>query len=253
MLRTGLVSVTFRALSAADIIKLVAEAKLEGIEWGGDKHVIPGDVAIAKNVYRMTVDAGLEVASYGSYYKAGEYSLDIVPAIVTTAKALHAPTIRIWAGRQGSDKADAAYRKLVAEGARTLAVAAADEGIEVAFEFHPGTVTDTKASSLAMLEEINHPNMYMYWQSPVGQTFEERYDCLQTFLPRLNNVHVYNTEPGHAPLAQDTENWLRYLALLPSSPRTHWAMLEFVKDNLPESFLADGRTLREMATQLNKA
>ena len=253
MLRTGLVSVTFRALSAADIIKLVAEAKLDGIEWGGDKHVVPGDVAVAKQVHKMTVDAGLEVASYGSYYKAGEYSLDIIPALVTTAKALHAPTIRIWAGRQGSEKAAPEYRKLVADGARALAVAAADEGIAVAFEFHPGTVTDTKASSLAMLAEINHPNIYMYWQSPSDLSFEERYDCLQTFLPRLSNVHVYNTIPGHEPLEADKENWLRYLALLPSSPRTHWAMLEFVKGNLPESFLADGRTLREMAAQLQKA
>jgi hypothetical protein len=44
MIRTGLVSVTFRQLSAEEIIKLVVCAGLEGIEWGGDIHVPHGDL-----------------------------------------------------------------------------------------------------------------------------------------------------------------------------------------------------------------
>ena len=72
MIYSGLVSVTFRALSPAEIVELVARAGLEGIEWGGDVHAPHGDVARARDVYRRTVDAGLAIPSYGSYYRPGK-------------------------------------------------------------------------------------------------------------------------------------------------------------------------------------
>ena len=71
MIQGGLVSASFRALAPGEIVDLVAQAGLAGIEWGGDVHVPHGDVACAREVYRRTVDAGLTVCSYGSYYRAG--------------------------------------------------------------------------------------------------------------------------------------------------------------------------------------
>jgi hypothetical protein len=46
----GLVSITFRALPPADIIRLTAECGLQAIEWGADVHVPPGDLAGARRV-----------------------------------------------------------------------------------------------------------------------------------------------------------------------------------------------------------
>ena len=45
---TGLLSVTFRHLPFERIIELAAEAGLDGIEWGGDVHVPPGDLKQAE-------------------------------------------------------------------------------------------------------------------------------------------------------------------------------------------------------------
>lgn len=68
-LKSGLVSVTFRNLAIKEIVKIVVEAGLDGIEWGGDIHVPHGDLQVAKQTMRMTEDAGLTVTAYGSYYR----------------------------------------------------------------------------------------------------------------------------------------------------------------------------------------
>ena len=75
-MKAGLVSITFRQLSAEKIVGLVSAAGLQGIEWGGDIHVPHGDVKRAEEVKRMTLDSGLEVSAYGSYYKFQEYNPD---------------------------------------------------------------------------------------------------------------------------------------------------------------------------------
>src|SRR3954469_7051647 len=103
-LRTGLVSVTFRPLSPQHVVELVRQAKLDAIEWGGDIHVPHGDVAAAREVWTMTLDAGLAVAAYGSYYRAGVSETDGLPfaRVLETAVQLAAPTIRVWAGSKAS-------------------------------------------------------------------------------------------------------------------------------------------------------
>ena len=104
MLYTGLTSVTFRKLKADEIIDLVKKAKLDGIESGGDIHVPHGNIKIAKEVNKMTVENDIKVSSYGSYFIVGENSIQEFEKILETAIALGAPTIRVWAGNEGSDK-----------------------------------------------------------------------------------------------------------------------------------------------------
>ena len=59
MLNTGLVSVTFRDKTPEEIISAVKQCGLEGIEWGGDVHVLPGDVSRAREIRHLTEQAGL--------------------------------------------------------------------------------------------------------------------------------------------------------------------------------------------------
>ncbi|HZG75644.1 MAG TPA: hypothetical protein VEZ72_07275 [Paenibacillus sp.] len=125
MIWTGLLSITFRSMSPEAIAALAAEAGLEGIEWGGDLHVPHGDVEAARRVARLTAEAGLAVAAYGSYYRIGveqPYSFDDVLA---SASALGAPAVRVWAGDRGSAVADGAWRALATSEANRIAEAAA--------------------------------------------------------------------------------------------------------------------------------
>src|SRR5512137_1553394 len=114
MIKPGLLSITFRKHSPADIIALVRQAQLTSIEWGGDVHVPHGDLARAGEVARQTTDAGLQVSAYGSYYRLGQSETAGLPfeKVLETAVALGAPTIRVWAGTVGSQQADAQQRAL---------------------------------------------------------------------------------------------------------------------------------------------
>lgn len=112
-LHSGLVSVTFRKLSPPAIIALVQQAGLLGIEWGGDIHVPHGDLPQARQVRQMTLDAGIQVAAYGSYYRVGHPESGPFEAVLETAGVLGAPTLRVWAGQQASAEASPAYRAQV--------------------------------------------------------------------------------------------------------------------------------------------
>ena len=61
-LKPGLVSISFRDLSCEEIVKLVSESRLSGIEMGGDVHVPHGNLPTAERAAKMTLDAGLEVS-----------------------------------------------------------------------------------------------------------------------------------------------------------------------------------------------
>ena len=111
MISSGLVSITFRKLSPREIVDLVAKAQLDAIEWGGDVHVPHGDLSAAKDVHKMTNDAGLSLSSYGSYYRVGHDEPVPFGEVLETAVELKAPTIRVWAGKKGSNDADEAYRQ----------------------------------------------------------------------------------------------------------------------------------------------
>ena len=243
MLFSGLASVTFRKLSPAQIIDLVVQGQLDGIEWGGDIHVPPGDLATARQVRRMTLDAGLQVLSYGSYYRVAHDDPATFDSILEAAVALGAPTLRVWAGRRGSADADAAYRDLVAWDSRRIAELAAEQGVFVAYEYHSGTLTDEPASTKALLEKVAHDNMGTYWQ--IYGDADSALQALDTVLPWLRNVHAYYNVDGERRLMADGQaDWQRYLKKIASSGRDHAVMIEFVKDESTEFFLREAATLR---------
>ncbi|NHN33086.1 sugar phosphate isomerase/epimerase family protein [Paenibacillus agricola] len=246
-MQTGLLSVTFRQLDPGEIIKLASQAGLQAIEWGGDIHVPHGDVERAKQVREWTIAAGIEVASYGSYYRVGSINKNNLTfdQVLASAVALQAPAIRVWAGDQGSESADEAWRSGVAADAARIAGLAQAVGITVDFEYHKGTLTDSSESAIRLLEQIDHPNIRCNWQPLMNLTVEERKQGLRAVLPWLANLHVYQWEPGlRHPLQQGTSEWTEYVAIAREAHGRRHAMLEFVKEDAPQQFLEDAETLK---------
>ena len=248
MLKTGLVSVTFRQLEAAHIIELTQQADLGSIEWGGDIHVPHGDLDQARLVRQMTTDAGLAVSAYGSYYRLGAATESELRAVLNTGAALGAPIVRVWAGERGSAVADEAYRQTVYADARRAAQWAAERGISISLEYHQNTLTDTLQSTLALLQAVDHPNLHTYWQPEHTPDLATKTSSLRTLLPWLTNVHVFHWEPEtHAryPLAEGESDWRAYLDILKTSASEHVLSLEFVCGDDPEQFLQDAQTLQQ--------
>ena len=160
MLRPGLVSITYRALAPREIIDACVASQLEGIEWGGDVHARPDDLDNAREIGAMTRDAGLEVACYGSYWRCDGAPFE---PIVEAAVALGAPSIRVWAGKTDASEADEAHWSRVTDAlARATEIAGAAK-IQVATEFHGGTLTATGVDARRLMDEVGG-GLQTLWQ-----------------------------------------------------------------------------------------
>lgn len=258
MLYSGLCSVTFRKMTAVQIIELAAKAGLKGIEWGGDVHVPHGKVDIAQQVKDLTTAAGLEIPSYGSYYKVAESEKTglAFSAVADSAAMLGAKTIRVWAGGKHSKDADAAYRQSVEEDSRRIAGIAGQRGMTVSYEFHGGTLTDTPESTVALLTAVEAAGLKTYWQPALKITHNQRVKSLKAVRPWLTHLHVYyfSHEQGaeQVPLEQGQGHWMEYLHVAKAAEGDRYCMLEFVPDSTAESLLRDAGTLNTWLKQINK-
>lgn len=249
MLNTGLVSITFRKLMPQEIINLVAKAGLSGIEWGGDVHVPHGDIDRAREVYKMTADAGLKVAAYGSYYNVGCEEQEGISfgKVLDTALELKAPTIRVWAGNRGSKEADAAWRAKVVDETCRISELAKDSGVTISFEYHGNTLTDTSESALWLMKAVGRKNITSYWQPPIELDFERQIDGLKQILPWLGNIHVFwRAMNEKQPLADGMDTWKKYMEIIRAVEGERYCMIEFVKNDDRDQFLMDAAALRQI-------
>lgn len=242
-MKTGLVSVSFRSLSPEAVIDLAARAGLGSIEWGGDIHVPPHDLIRARRIGELTRAAGLEVACYGSYYRLTDDESGMAESIVAAAKALGAPMIRVWAGQLPSAEASEEYRAMIVRNAQRLADMA--DGIDIAFEYHGGTLTDDACSALDLLQTANRPNIAALWQPPVNMSVADCLSSIRTVGGYIRNIHVFSWRgTDRLPLAEGAEKWRACLAEIRNLPGEHRLMLEFVKDDSPDQLPADAATLK---------
>lgn len=250
----GLVSVTFRHKPCEDVIQYARAAGLKVIEWHGLDHVPHGDLDAARRVGRDTLEAGLAVAAYGSYYGVGVSEAEGLSfsTVLQTAEALGAPMVRVWAGNLDPDKASSGFRAMVVEQARRIADASAEKGIRLVFEFHKDTLTRTGESCAALLETLDHPNVRTYWQPAPELDADRNLAQLQCVLPWLTGLHVFHWKPtdqDRHPLAEGESDWARYLAMAGRCPDPLNIMLEFVKGGEAEQFKEDAATLHRLLTK----
>lgn len=245
MLRPGLVSISFRELSPREILDLCVQARLQGIEWGGDIHVPHGDVSLAREVGEMTREAGLEVAAYGSYYRCGG-ALEF-ERVLESAAALEAPLIRVWAGQDGDEFA------AVAEDLRRICALAQEQGIGVVTEYHGGTLTGTRASTARLLNELRDSGLKTLWQplrrgAGMNLKIGENRDDLRAVAPYLSNVHVYEWRDIEAGKTrrfslQGSAQWPTYIEELKQIGGDRWVLLEYVPEDRPEALKGEAAAL----------
>jgi sugar phosphate isomerase/epimerase len=248
-LRPALCSVTFRKLAPDAVVRLAAEAGLAAIEWGGDVHVPPGDLAQARSVRHLTEDAGLRPASYGSYIRPPQDGWDAFQRVLETAVILGSSNIRVWAGPMGRASQDYTpdERTAVANLLRSMAEHAQASGVTLSLEYHRGTLTDDLASAQALLAEVEHPTLFTYWQPRPGLPLQTALEEIAGLSSDMSHVHVFawDQEARRYPLADHAGYWRCAFDALRASrwQGTRYAMLEFVADDAPERFRSDAAEL----------
>lgn len=242
---TGVCSVSFRALTPQTVIDLARTNNLDGIEWGSDIHVPVGDLDQAASIADATERAGLRVLSYGSYWSTED---DTFPAVLRTARALRAPRIRVWAGKLSSSETSAVQRSHLTRQLRDAADLAAAQGIELGLEFHGGTLTDTVPSTQRLLQDIDHPNIYTYWQPALNVGDTESLTGLEHLMRAVSTIHVFSWWPDaeRRPLAERSELWASVIEQVLASGSTHDLLLEFVADDEPGQLAVDASTLHAL-------
>src|SRR5205807_7064 len=136
-------------------------------------------------------------------------------------------------------------RERVTADSRRICDLASAAGIEVAYEYHGGTLTDTLEGTLSLLKTVDRPNLRTLWQ-PRGDADPDTWiGELEALRPWLANVHVFHwIGRERAPLAEAKARWRGVLDLLAADPRRFGLLLEFVRDDSPEQFLEDAAALR---------
>lgn len=251
MIRTGLLSITFRKLGVDAIVAVATDMKLDSIEWGGDVHVPHGEVDTAMRVRRACAEAGLAISAYGSYYRAGTSESQglAFASVLDSAVALGADTIRVWPGTKGPADVTAAELRIVANDIRRIAKIAGERGVRVALEFHANTLTDDADSCVALLRAVEATNLVTFWQPPNGMATDAACDGLLKVLPWLANLHVFHWWPDSAtrlPLAEGTARWETFLKIVrdEAPERERYASLEFVRGDSIDQARDDAMTLR---------
>jgi len=249
MIHSGLVSVTFRGLEPEAVLELAHAHGLEGIEWGGDVHLPPGNTGLAETLWRESEARGVKVAAYGSYYRTGcldPHNPDF-EAVLETAQALRSPLIRVWPGPKGPQETSDELRKCVLDDLERIASRADEVGIVVGMEMHRKTLTETNESMKAVLEEVPHPNLRMLWQFRPDLTLEENHRNLDVCLPRLCNLHMFHWDAQYRrlPLEEGSHYLPDFLKRVKreAAAADRFALIEFVHNDDPGQLEADARAL----------
>jgi len=254
-IRPGLCSITFRALTADQVLGIAERAGVEGVEWGADGHAPPGDGADLERLGQRCRDAGIAVVSYGTYLGMGQVDRGdpgAVDAVLDSAEALGTPMVRIWAEFGVGPDAAADDRERVLDATRFLADRVAARGLTAALEFHPGTITETAASANSFLDALDHPGVRTHWQPDPSLGADDALAELRAVTARLAHLHVFAWGPSgiddRHPLVDGADLWTRAIALADRDgaplPGGRYALCEYVRNDDPEQFVADAATLR---------
>ncbi|MFC8039963.1 sugar phosphate isomerase/epimerase family protein [Paenarthrobacter sp. NPDC057355] len=243
-LTPGICSVTLRSHGIQDVVRIAADAGLAGIEWGTDVHV--SDAASAALAKESTEAAGLAVLSLGSYYRCGAFG--DFDRILDLAETVGAPRIRVWAGETGSAEASKELWEAIVTDTRRIADLAAARDISIAFEYHGNTLTDSPATTLELLDRVDHPNVGTYWQPAVGLSDQQALDSLHQVLPHVTGVHCFSWGPAgeRFPLRNRKLLWQAVSDVLRGNGKDLDLMLEFIQDDLPENVLSDANFLHAL-------
>lgn len=245
MLNTGLVSITFRKLGTDEIARHMKNCALDTVEWGGDIHVPPLNAAAIGAAVAASRENSVKISSYGSYYRCVGDD-EAINAEISTAAALGADYIRVWAGEHWSNDIDESGRAAVVSNIKKTCKCARERNLTVCPEFHQGTLTDELDSALKLVDEVAEDNFKLYWQPNQFKDDEYNLRAIRGVLPYLTNVHVFSWVGNDKyPLKDGERMWRKYIDIIRSDGRDHNLMLEFVCDGTVEQLYRDAEVLNE--------
>lgn len=244
MFKSGVVSVSFRALSAEEVIKITKDAGLEAIEWGSDVHAPVGETERLRRIAELQKDAGLYCSSYGTYFRIGENSIEELIAYIESAKILGTNVLRLWCGKKNYEDCTKEEKLFILEESRKAARIAEREGAVLCMECHNNTFTNSFLGALELMNYVKSPAFRMYWQPSTTADLKTNLEYAKAIAPYTANLHVFYYENGvPRQLEFGIDSWKEYLSCFPGDRHL---LLEFMPDKKPESLGREAAALLKL-------
>ncbi|MCQ2462429.1 MAG: sugar phosphate isomerase/epimerase [Clostridia bacterium] len=191
-MQVGFTSTSFRQIkSVSKIVSIARAAGADCIEWGGDIHV--KSLADARRVRALCDDAGINISSYGSYYRVGSGSECEWRKICEIAAAMGCGSVRVWLGDKDSEKTSAAEYEMLTADAKKICDEAKKYSLTVCPECHDKTYNNNTDAFLKIARDIDRDNFKTYFQSRY-----RRLDCdldrIERTIPFIESVHISYSE-----------------------------------------------------------
>ncbi len=191
-MKIGFTSTSFRQIKSIEkIVKIASESKADCIEWGGDVHV--KDIETAKRAKMLCDRAGIEISSYGSYYRVGSRNAEEWKNICEIASAMGAKSIRVWLGSKDSEVTDEKTYAILVEDGRNICAVAREYNLTVCPECHDKTFNNNTDAFLKIRQDIGCDNFRTYFQSRYKR-LEYDLDRFERTLPFIESVHISYSE-----------------------------------------------------------
>lgn len=240
MYKAGLVSVSFRPLCAEEIIAAAKLTNLTHIEWGSDIHAPQFNLQALQHISELCKDNNIS-CSYGTYFRFGRDNVEELLPYIRAAKLLNAKILRVWCGMKASNEYTVSELNAIYADCKTAAKLAEEEGVVLGLECHNWTLTDTKESALALMNEVNSPAFKMFWQPNQFKSVEENVAYAKLLSPYVICVHAFNWEGDKKyPLARAKDIWKEYLYHLNNDIPV---LLEFMPDDKVETLRIESKSL----------
>lgn len=277
-MRVSLCTITFRhhLISLTEIAEWARTNDFHGIElWGAHAR----NLAHQPNLDAEWLDQyGLTVPMISDYLP-----IDTDPEtlrrktieLCRLARRWRSRKIRTFAGSRGSRETDADERQRIVERLRDIAVIGAGYGIHLLVETHPETLADTAASTLRLIEEVDHPYLAINFDTlHVWEAGDDPVEVHRRMRPHIRHYHLKNIadradlgvfEPanvyaaagrrtGMTPLLNGAVDYLRFLPEICGNPLADVSLEWFGNDCL-ETLGNDRRAVqslleRQLPTQL---
>lgn len=240
----GLVSISFRGLSPAEVAHAASEHGLNYIEWGSDIHAPYLDEVKLEQVAALHRTYDISCCSYGTYFRLGFTPIEELPQYIRAAKILGTNVLRLWAGRKKAADCSDEEREYLFSQCRMAAALAEAHNVILCLECHRRSYTETREGALELMRHVNSPNFRMYWQPNPDISVEDNLEYLSALQNYIMHIHVFHWERDQRfPLRHGMDIWTQYLSRLEGN---HHLLLEFMPDDRLSSLESEAKSLHEL-------
>lgn len=248
-MKIGFTSTTFRPIKSLEkIVDIAKQSGADCIEWGGDIHVT--DIESAQKAASLCKNAGVEISSYGSYYKVGCGDDKKWKSICRIADAMGARVIRVWLGEKGSKATDDEYYERILNDLIGICEEADKYGLTVSPECHTSTYNDNTEAFLKIYKEFCEKgktnNFKTYFQSKYKKL---DYDLrrIEKTIEHIEIVHISYSEQMREQFffKRDGEYINKLLKKLKESGYDKTILLEYTYFSSPSFLIKDIEKLKK--------